>query len=770
MGIRIIMRNGVLFRVILMSTKRLYLLILLLAVGCQQAGIAANRAASPANETGAKAKLSEQLKIYESTLLEGKSEKIRIAAATETLFNEDPLARGILLSVLGQSKNSAARMAVCKALVQARSEHRPIMKKDDFIQPLLQILPTRIVAEAELAAETLLLFEYEQISELLEKAAAAPSLPVNARLNAIYALKLQPDKRAVIRLIKLVDDPESKVADAAEKALIALGITVGRNAEIRKETIKMLQSQDTGVFLQNRVFWLERQMHKSREELDLWQERYLSALEEVYSAIKDDTAKGKFLDKHLRSSEATVRLWALGKIYQDRVGTTPNPKLPAAIEPILVNLAFDPDREVRLQTAKVLSLMVELNSAQSLLEQLKIEQYDEVRVELFVALGRACQYAFSGNSGVKVSPEVRKQLLEWAEKYLIEKDPKKAQKGADVIKKLLEQGGLASGEVDRYLSLLHARYKQEKDGADGTLRGELLTAMAGLCAQRSVCRVESANLFGPLFEAALDDETALVREAAVDGLIYIDKTKALKILRAFTNDSSPVVRRKIIGLAGEVGSQEDLVWLSGKIGSTAEGESEPAWQAMLEIFKGSDAGVLNEWIAKFESPGTKSKLSVEQRISFLEIAQGKAVRENNLKMLKNIRGKLADLYRKTGDFEQAAEYLGILQGEIKETEKRDKILAELLDAYLRWPNVKAATGLVHNCLLEKDLEPNSVIVQAIDNYLNEPPAGADPNVVLKALTQMKPSVRRPKWLEQVKVWLSRPGKAKGPKKPEKTGN
>ena len=764
------MKSAVFFRVIRMSAKRLYLLVLLWLAGCQQAGIAANRAALPVSETVAKAELSEQLKIYESTLLEGKSEQIRIAAATEMLFSEDPLARKILLSVLRQSENSAARMAVCKALIRARPEQKRIKKKGDFIQPLLQILPTKIVAEAELAAEGLLLFEYEQISEPLEKIATDPSLPVNARLNAIYALKLQPDKRAVIRLIKLVDDPQSQVADAAEKALYSLGITVGHDAESRREMINALQRQDTDIFLRNRVIWLERQMHKSKDELDLWQERYLSALDEVYSGKKDDEAKGKFLAKHLRSSEVTVRLWALDKVYQDRVSSTPNPQLPAALESILVNLISDRDRDVRLKTAKLLSLMVELNSAKRLLEQLKIEQYDEVRVELFVASARACQYAFSANSGVKVSPEVRKQLLEWAQKYLIEQDPKKAQKGADVIKKLLEQGGLASGEVDRYLALLEKRYKQEKDGADGTLRGELLTAMAGLCSQRSVCRVESAKLFGSLFEAALDDETGLVREAAVDGLIYIDKTKALKILRGFISDSNPIVRKKIIGLAGEVGSQEDLVWLSGKIGSTAEGESEPAWQAMLEIFKGSDADVLNEWIAKFDSPSTKAKLSVEQKISFLEIAEGKAVRENKLKMLRNIREKLADLYKKTGNFEQAAKYLGILREEAKQAEQRDKILAELLDAYLRWPNVKAATELVDNCLLEKDLEPNNVIVQAIDNYLSKPPAGADPNVVLKALTQINSTRKRPKWLKQVKLWVSRLGKAEEPKKPKKAGN
>ena len=152
------MTIGVFLRVILMTTKRLYLLILLLLVGCQQAEISEGSPTSPANGTVATAEISKQLKIYESTLLEGTSEQIRIAAATEMLFSEDPIARNILLSVLEQSKNSAARMIVCKALIQVRSEQRAIMEKGDFIRPLLQILPTNVVAEAELAAEALSCF------------------------------------------------------------------------------------------------------------------------------------------------------------------------------------------------------------------------------------------------------------------------------------------------------------------------------------------------------------------------------------------------------------------------------------------------------------------------------------------------------------------------------------------------------------------------------------------------------------------------------------
>src|SRR3989304_4189700 len=153
--------------------------------------------------------------------------------------------------------------------------------------------------------------------------------------------------------------------------------------------------------------------------------------------------------------------------------------------------------------------MGELNSAQRLLTQLEVEQEDEVKIELFVAMG----YAFLPNLKVKIPDEIRKQALEWTVRYLAEQEPKKAQKGAEVMKKLLEQDGLTSAEVERYLGLLVERYKMDK--VDEGLRGELLRTMAGLWGPRSAYNAQSKKRFNPLFEEALSEPANLVREAAV---------------------------------------------------------------------------------------------------------------------------------------------------------------------------------------------------------------------------------------------------------------
>ena len=667
-----------------MRTKRLYLAVFMLAIVCQQASIGQDKPAVPTESTTAKTELDPQLKVNKEALLKGS-----IDAATVMLSHEDPKARGILLDVLRQSENSPARMAVCKALIQTRVSKKTITNDQDFIEPLLGVFETETVPEAQLAAEATLIFKYEKIKQSLEKIVTDASKPVKTRLNAIHALN-RPDKFATIKLIELVGDSEKQVAAEAKNTLLSLGITVAENPAARKQIIKLLEQKSDDEFLRDWLIHQEEQVRLMRDELSFWRDSYLAALGKIYDVISDDTAKGKFLAEHLVNSKAVVRLWALNEVYKWRLASGTS-KLPLELGPNLIKLISDQDRDVRLKTAEVLALMPELNSAPSLLEQLEAEQDEQVKMELFVALGGACSYALRPQSPANISSQIkdiRKRTLKLAKEFLSEGDVEKAKNGAEVIKKLLERDGLEPKEVDGHLRSLEERYNDKKNKPDGALRGELLSAMAGLCAQDSVCKAKAAKLFQPLFEEALRDKTALVRETAVEGLIYIDKTNTLKMLRKdFVNDDSIILRKKLITLADEVGGKEDLYWLVEKIGSNSE--SEPAWQAMLNIFKRSDAGVLNEWVGKLTSQGSQIKLSDEQKIAFIKIS------------------------------EKAA----------KSPEEKGKILPELLDAYLRGLKVEDAVKLVTNCLSEKDLDPNNAIVLTIDNYLGKPPDGADPNAV-----------------------------------------
>jgi len=428
----------------------LFLVILFVIIGCQSAdkGLLAEKGTGDAG-------FDTQLKINKDALFKGSSERVRLDAATVMMFSEDRLARGILLEALGQSQSVPARVAVCKALIRARTEQRTIRAKEEFIKSLFNILKTETDQSAKLSAESLLIFDYEQISEQLEGIADDVSLPAQARLNAIYALRLQPDMKAIFKLIELLDDSENIVAAEAEKALRFLGTPIGKDAKARKQIRSELQQKGRDEFFRDLLIRQEAQMRGLQTERDFWQRRYLGALEKIMAGINDDSGRGEFLLEHLADPQPVVKLWVLDKVSQWRMGTTS--KLPAELGLALVQLISDRDRKVRLNAARLLSLMMEVDSAKKLYEQLKIEQDDEVKTELFVALGGVCYYAFLPNSGVNVSPGIRKFTLELAAEYVASQDAKKAQRGLEVIKRLLEQDGLAGSEVDKYFDLLVAK-------------------------------------------------------------------------------------------------------------------------------------------------------------------------------------------------------------------------------------------------------------------------------------------------------------------------
>ncbi len=749
-------------KVIRMSKKRFYLLILMLAIGCQQASISVNTpilAANATNGASAKAKPDEQLEINKNALLQGPSEEIRIKAATVMLGSENPLDRKILLDALKDAKNSAARMAVCKALSQSRSTEGEIKNKEDFIQPLLGVFATEIATEAQLAADATLSFEYDKIGQSLEHITTDASKPVKTRVNAIHALKLWPNMEATIRLIRLVDDPEVSVSGEAEKALRSLGIPVGESYWTRQINISELQGKGRDEFLRDWLIRQETQMRQLRIEVKLWQDWYLSALDKIYDVMSDDGSRGNFLKEHLGNSEARIKLWALDKVYKWQFASG-RPKLPAELEPILLNLISDPDKEVKLKTLG-LSILRRLNSVQPLLTQLGSESDDQVKIALLDALGGACSNALLVTPA-KITPEIRKQALEFAVEFLSKEDTGKARKGAEVLRKLLGPNGLKQEELEGYLGLLVARYNQQNEKPDSALRGELLSAMAALCTHGSAGRVMAAKLFEPLFIEALGDKEDFVRETAVDGLIYIDKARAFKRLRTnFFDDASEILRKKVIELAGEVGGKDDLAKLAEKIGSNSE--SGDSWQAMLKIFDGSDSATLNEWMGKLISENSKTKLTDEQKIAFLRKAEAKAAAEP--KMLASVIENLSGLYYTIGQFERAAEYLDRHYKAASTAGEKDTILPKLLDASLRGSKLDLATKLAGECLAKGDLSADNAVIDAINNFMNKP-SGADPDTVLKALSRVKYSGARPQWQQWLKSWTSRLGKSKEAEKPK----
>jgi len=422
---------------------------------------------------------------------------------------------------------------------------------------------------------------------------------------------------------------------------------------------------------------------------------------------------------------------------------------------VVLGLVSHRDRRVRLKTASLLTLMWELDSTRQLLDQLQVEEDPGVRHGLFVALGKACYYASLPTSSVKVPDAVREQTLELAVMFLNEAAPEGIRSGADVVGKLLEQDGLKPEDTDRYLMALAERYRQISPTVNHGLRGELLVAMATLCSQRSVIRVQAAKLYGPVFERALGDEMESVRQAAVEGLVNIDKLLALRRLRAdFVKDSNAAIRARLVDVAGEVGGQEDLDWLSKKL--AVAGESEPAWQAMLKIFRRSNTDLMGTWLTRFESLPAPNGLSPEQMISFLALVEQKAQGENKPEKLKEARMKLFGLYAASGDLPRATEYMNRVLGAAGNEQDKNTLVGSLLRASLKAGHLSAelAGTLIERWLSEKDLGPEDPMAKDIKTYLKEPPGGGDPGAMLTRLRRIKVAEpeKRTLWRKVLGEW------------------
>ncbi len=716
--------------------------------------------------------IETQLRVNKTTLLENKNAKSQIDAAALLLFSEHPGAREILLDALRRADNPGARAAVCEVLNPTRAWQRPIQNKEDFIKPLIGVLTSEAdFTIVKLAAEATLIFGYSQAQLELERALADPSLPLNARANVIYALKRHPDKQAVARLITLLDSPEPQIVEAARNALVSIGIAVSPDPEIRKQMFAELQQRGTEAFLRERLVRQETRMREMETDLSSWQQRYRTSLSRLYDSLTDDAAKSAFLAEQLSALETTMKVWALDKLDELRRGTG-KLKLSDQLQAVLLGLISDSNRQVRSKTARLLALMRELNSAKPLLEQLKVEPDDLVRREVFVALGEACYFASLPTAGHKVPEEVRKETLDWALGFLREPDAEKSRTGADVIGKLLEQSSSKPDEVEGYLKALADRYGQAGLGPDEGLRGYLLGTMAGLCATRSTCRVQAAKLYGGLFDEALGSSVVAVRQAAVDGLVNIDKPAALQRLRKdMIADPSQVIRVKLIDLAGEVGGPQDLDWLVEKLG--VSGEGEPAWQAMLKIFKRSNVTVLTDWMGRIGAPALAGKLSADQEVSFLTLVEQKAQSEGNVSLLKGAQERLVRSYISHNNLKQAADYLnGLLNAPTSDQEKQ-RLRSQLLSVYLASSNIEQTCTLVGNLLTEKDLDlgPEGFIVKTVEEHLANSVA-ADPNGLLKGLEQIKvkdPAVGQ-MWRALVGRWAERFAKAKKTEGAERIGN
>ena len=581
-----------------------------------------------------------QLRINKNALLQGSTQESRNEAAMVLLISADADARKVLTEALLLTDNPAGRRAICNALVSSRVSDQDVSNKSDFLDSLLRMLTTEQGKDAQLAAAAILIFDFEDLAAQLKEIRLSADTPKQGRLNIIYALELRhSDKDALIELVEFLGDADKDVADAAAAAL-----PYWSHDMEPKEILSNLKRKNQQDIVKDRIIFLEKAFRKIEVERNSWLAMYMELLGKTYETA-DDTVKVQLLFEKLdQGSPAVIKLWAL-----EKVSTLPGSlDMPAGFTERLLTLLTDPDKKVRLATANLLFEKSDLNSAEILLAQLKVEKNDEVKLAIVAALGEACYYAMV-SADITLPEQIRTDALAEALRYLKSDDSSKSRTGAIALRKLIEPNGMKKEFTNVYLEQILLRYDKITP-SEQSLKADLLKVMAGLADQQTT-RDGSAKLFRESFIGALNsDADKQLREAGVLGLTNIDKAAALAEFtgRAMYNDDSSVIADGVIKLAGQVGAEGDIDWLATKLESNGTGKL--AWQAMREILRRQQSEIVAEWAGKLLLANANPSYIND----LIDIAEDKVTTEDNaddvrVRINEELIPLLLDVYLKAGD-------------------------------------------------------------------------------------------------------------------------
>jgi len=353
----------------------------------------------------------------------------------------------------------------------------------------------------------------------------------------------------------------------------------------------------------------------------------------------------------------------------------------------------------------------------------------------------------SPGTEVDLSVAERNETLEIAAEYVADGSDKGVKSGAEVIQKLFELDNIEEPLVAKYLTLILQRY-EKASSRKGVLREELLAVMAKLCVQSNHSD-PARQLYKQAFIAALDvKDQDMVREAAVTGIINIDKIAALDMFKqkGLIGDSSPSIVAVIIDLAAEVGKFEDINWLKAKVDSNSQGDL--AWEAVVKILQRQQAPAIIQWAAKLNSAGEDAHYS-----DVLEIAENGAQSQGDGASLQEVRLKLSDWYEKKAQHDKAIEYYGkLVEMAGEDLQIAEKAKAGLIRAYLAKADVGNITKVVVGRLAGADIGQQDPVVAEIDRFLASDATAEAKKVLLDALVAVKFEGDRPQWSQQLATW------------------
>ncbi|MDP6545528.1 MAG: HEAT repeat domain-containing protein [Phycisphaerae bacterium] len=517
-----------------------------------------------------------------------RSPKTKLEAAELLLAKQYPQAVEALKDFLA-GDNLAARIAVAQAVSRSNGS----APKSDFIDPLLAMLTGSDAEVRPAAAKALAVYKDESVIDKLVAIVSDRKRERAVRIDTMAALQSTLDKRTVDALVRLLDDRDAPIRDAAADALANLtNIKAFRtNRRLAKQWWNRNRNKPPSKWLAELADSLARGKAELEVDNKRLRERLALALRDLYDAVpetKQESLLLGFLSDPVADARLAGTVLAGAKIAGGQ-------EVSAKLQTRIRAMVKDPDPAVRQASVLLVAHQGDAEALGALLAGLKTEETQGVRQAIMTALGH-----------LKSPEALPAVVVEIASNY-----DSVAGAAALALSRIASAKPLTGDVLAQAGSALVRRYKrkgQEDQAAAVAMREAVLTAMG-------VIRHKS---FLSVLRSGLKDTEAAVRLAAVNSLAQAGQAADADAIAALVGDSDRGVRVASIATLGKLGGRKHLATILKRTDPKAETDQavrKQAWEVAMGLLAHADAETLEAEAQRLAGRDD----AINQRIEILEM-------------------------------------------------------------------------------------------------------------------------------------------------------
>lgn len=612
----------------------------------------------------------------------------------------------ITRTLLSDTTNPSAQIAIAAAISRQGG-------RDEYIDALVAMLVGSEPSVRAPAGKALVTYKQPRVTAQLIKLATDVKGDKAVRVAVIATLQSMLDKQAVDALVRLLDDTDATIRDAAMDALTKLTNirTFGKDRWQWVMWWNLNKNKDRNEWLAD----LAESLGKTKTALDTKNlqltTRLTKALLDLY-ALTPAAQRDAMLLALLKEPLPEVRLAGTAMI-QKKIETGLLDEISPEVRSQARLMLADTDPQIREAAAMVLANLGDTDTLAVLVEQLKVEETPSVQAALLMAMGQ-----------LHDSKAVPALLSRLGSKYDIVSTAAATSLGRIAAKQPLQGTQLADA-----VKTLIDRYKQIDTAGqmDGVALRESLLGTMGTIGKKE---------FLPVLQAALQDNIATVRWAAVTGLGKLGDSSAAAPLQGLMSDPDRGVRQAAIATVGTLGGEKYIQAILQHTDAT-EAEAtvrQQAWDTALAILANASEDTLGDTCAalsKRTDAGAYQIRVMQLLVAKLKIAKSKSLRTRQRELaaalLKSDRPdeaaeQLADVFGATpsGDAQAKAIWLEWVDAMLAAADPAvGKVMADQTDDELFQQAVNSLTTRLSQLVAAQKQDAAIVLLEEVDRRLGQ---------------------------------------------------